>query len=634
LIAELFERLWHVSKWKTIRGKLLIIVFLILPLSIAPVFGNENTNIILPSSGTITYNSSQPPPTPPPTPTLYTFGNTAVGTLTNSFSTDKDASRFQLTQSGVLQSISAYFGSAGFNAKAAIYTDNNGAPSTLIAQSSSQAVTASGWKTFTVPESFLTSGYYWLCVVSSSYSLGAMTSTSTNSHAWKTTSYSGEFASAFGTPSGYEKTATSIYATYTATTSIPNSTPTPNPSSTPTPIPPGETNEIKMLRYVWAGLGYDKSAQEYAENCDIFETFYPWYSAVDYIKSYNPNIIVLLYDDLPFTLSPNQDNGAMTNMFIQNNWILKDASGNYVTSSGRYMWDIGNSDAQAYKVNWFAQQIAAHPSLDGVRFDDFNVNTGYFINFGENVPINPRTGNTWVSQDICDAVLAFMDKVKQTTDKLIFINGGVINGDLFFDSAYNPYWTQAFASKNIDGLLTEGLFEHPFYTSDSSWVTEAYWKKSLDYLVWLGNNWMMNGDKYQSTAAENIQVDLVGLPSFLPSGATAQQFMTFQFASALLGSQNNYPCIQAAVYTFNDFYQSLFNKNISQNLGNPIGSYSMITNTHVYSRQFSSGLVLVNPTSTPYTVNIGSGYTNAISGTSEPAYITVQAHTGIILLRF
>jgi len=44
----------------------------------------------------------------------------------------KDASRFQLTQNGVLQSITTYFTSVGFNAKAAIYTDNNGAPSNLI----------------------------------------------------------------------------------------------------------------------------------------------------------------------------------------------------------------------------------------------------------------------------------------------------------------------------------------------------------------------------------------------------------------------------------------------------------------------------------------------------------------------
>ncbi len=182
--------------------------------------------------------TSTPMATSTPTPTLYTFGNTVVGTITNLFATDRDASRFQLTQSGVLQSITAYFRNAGFNAKAAIYTDNNGGPSTLIAQSSIQAITASGWQTFAVPSS-LTAGYYWLCVVSSSSSSAGATmmTGSTNTHVWKTATYSGDYPSTFGTPAGYDNSATSIYATYTATTPMATSTPTPTPKPTASPTP-------------------------------------------------------------------------------------------------------------------------------------------------------------------------------------------------------------------------------------------------------------------------------------------------------------------------------------------------------------------------------------------------------------
>ena len=168
----------------------------------------------------------------------FDFGNTSIGTITNYFRTDRDASKFQLTQGGLLQSITAYFQTSGFNAKTAIYTDDNGEPSTLIAQSASQAVTASGWKTFSVPQSSLAAGYYWLCVVSdTSESLGAMTSTSTNTHAWKFAPYSAEYSSTFGTPAGYEKTMTSIYATCSATTSNPTPTPSPTPTNSPTPTP-------------------------------------------------------------------------------------------------------------------------------------------------------------------------------------------------------------------------------------------------------------------------------------------------------------------------------------------------------------------------------------------------------------
>ena len=168
----------------------------------------------------------------------FDFGNTTIGTLTNYFRTDRDASQFQLTQSGILQSITAYFQTSGFNAKTAIYTDDNGEPSTLIAQSSSQTVTSSGWKTFTVPQTSLNGGYYWLCVVSdTSESLGAMTPTSTNTHAWKFAPYSTDYSSTFGTPAGYEKTVTSIYATLSASTSNPTPTPSPTPTNSPTPTP-------------------------------------------------------------------------------------------------------------------------------------------------------------------------------------------------------------------------------------------------------------------------------------------------------------------------------------------------------------------------------------------------------------
>jgi hypothetical protein len=78
-----------------------------------------------------------------------------------------------------------------------------------------------------------------------------MTSTSTNQHAWKYSPYSGEYPTTFGTPAGYQQTATSIYATCT-TTAVVNPTPTPTPTSTPaptatpTPSPNGGTTKIPV----------------------------------------------------------------------------------------------------------------------------------------------------------------------------------------------------------------------------------------------------------------------------------------------------------------------------------------------------------------------------------------------------
>jgi hypothetical protein len=592
------------------------------------IYATYTTTTPLPNS------TPTPTPTPSPNPTTtpstsYTFGNTAVGTLTNSFGTDRDASRFQLTQNGVLQSINAYFANTGFNAKAAIYADNNGAPSTLITQSASQTVTVVGWQTFTVPASSLTAGYYWLCVVSSSYSKGAMTATSTNTHAWKTTSYSGEFVSTFGTPSGYEKTATSIYATYTTTTPLPNSTPTPTPTTAPTPTPYENSNQIRMLRYGLTGRSLTKTSAQYAASLDVMEGFYPWLSAIDGPKTYNPNLKIFMYFDVA-GLDSTYCNELVTTC-MNNNWLLKDSSGNYLRFGSNYMWDFGNPSARAYIANWLKQQIVAHPSLDGVRYDNCHPNTDMFYNLGFYPPINPRTGSAWTDQQVCDAIVALTNTIKSTTGKLVFANS-IHNGNMFF-GPHNSRWIQLLGC--LDGVMGEQLFEYAPFASWSQWVPESYWKSSLDFIVWLQDNWMSGGDKYLITVAENAQADQPGLPSYLPTGATQQQFMTFQFASQLLGAEYNYPCMYASAYTFNadGFYQSLFSKNIAGNLGSPAGSYYIMSGTHLYARQFSTGMVIVNPTGSYYTATIGAGYENAIDGSATPSAITVQPHTGIILLK-
>ena len=200
------------------------------------------------ATGTSTTPTPTPTPTPDtntystPAPTLVTFGNTEIGTLANYFGTAKDASRFQLTQSGILQSITVYFANTGYTAKTAIYTDNNGAPSTLITQSNSQTVTSTGWNTFTTPQTTLTAGTYWLCTISSSNSALGKMSQSTTTNAWKPTTYANEYTSTFGTPTGYDTTPTSIYATINPTTITPTPSPTPttkpSPTATPTPTLP------------------------------------------------------------------------------------------------------------------------------------------------------------------------------------------------------------------------------------------------------------------------------------------------------------------------------------------------------------------------------------------------------------
>ncbi|MFB3888243.1 MAG: hypothetical protein ACE14S_02050 [Candidatus Bathyarchaeia archaeon] len=170
-----------------------------------------------PTDPTPTQNPTDPSPgtgpgTGPTNDVPGTFGNTVVGSRTLRVSKNKEATRFQLTQPGTLQSINVYFVNSGFSAKTAIYSDANGAPNKLIAQSSSQNVGKSGWNRFPVTQISLPAGYYWLSVVTSSSSAMLRSAAgAARQHCIRTTTYAAEFTSVFGLPK-YDSSATSIYA--------------------------------------------------------------------------------------------------------------------------------------------------------------------------------------------------------------------------------------------------------------------------------------------------------------------------------------------------------------------------------------------------------------------------------------
>ncbi len=145
-----------------------------------------------------------------------TVGNASVGELVFRFSTDKSASRFGLAQNGTMQSISVYFSTSRFSAKAAIYTDFNGSPSTLIVRSASEQINSIGWHTFALPPNSLFAGGYWFAIVcSSSRASGAYTlGSQTNQHCVVRTGYSREFTAKFGTSSTFDNRLISIYGTF------------------------------------------------------------------------------------------------------------------------------------------------------------------------------------------------------------------------------------------------------------------------------------------------------------------------------------------------------------------------------------------------------------------------------------
>lgn len=385
----------------------------------------------------------------------------------------------------------------------------------------------------------------------------------------------------------------------------------------------------KMLRFGWVGTYYSQTDYEYATHLDIIEGFVPWLSAIDHLKDTNPNIIILQYDDVAGVGS------EYFSIFQTNNWLLKDSSNNYLHYGDNYIWDYGNSLARQWVANYLLGNMNAHHSLNGVLFDNFQVSDDVFYNIGFYPPINPRTGSAWIDSDVCIAMKALVNLVVSTTGGSVFVNG-VNNGYAYSSRA--SLWNDFFANSAVTGSVSEQLFEYaPYSGSTENWVSEAWWQNSLNYISYLQNNWMTSGNKYQVTIAEDSQPDQPGTPIMTPyeNGVqvSQQRFMTFQFASELLSVKNNYPCLVADKYAFNsdNFFQSLFSNNICQNLGTSSGDYFMIPGTHIYEKNFSGGIVLVNPSTSDYSTTIGAGYTNAITGDTVSSTVTLPAHNGLVL---
>ena len=154
--------------------------------------------------------------------TTSTFGKTDVGSTSVCYGNYVWGSRFQSPDNGIIKNLTIYITGSGTGryARTAVYSDNNGAPNSLLGESASQAVTVDGWQTFTnlnIP--ILEGEYYWLTWNFNSNNLCIpMDTGQTNQEAYSYWAY-GPFPSTFGTPT-YYPSAYSIYATYIPTSNI------------------------------------------------------------------------------------------------------------------------------------------------------------------------------------------------------------------------------------------------------------------------------------------------------------------------------------------------------------------------------------------------------------------------------
>jgi hypothetical protein len=371
--------------------------------------------------------------------------------------------------------------------------------------------------------------------------------------------------------------------------------------------------------------GSYNSASFIASKADLYVCHYDSGWIVPQIHSLRPDLVVLLYRNLRAI----SENSPEWQLALNNNWILKDANGNFlydVKIPSLFLVDKGNPSYQEWAAQWLKRYIDQY-GFDGVYEDC----SGYPW-IGENcfdsnwwagwagVPVNPLTGNGYTDQEWRNAEISLANKIKSYIDSKLLIQNGVFCGSFFFKRPYSDILLQS----RVDGTVSEGWM---LDLNQAQWYTESQWQDAINFELWMGNNLFPQKSAGTFMAVCQNAAPLDESAAFLPAGCTNSQYALFVYGSLLLGVTTTGDIyLNLGLYSDTYYVQNLH----AIDVGLPTNDYYVISGTHVYTRDFTNAKVIVNPTNISYTAILGGTY-QSTDGTSIGSSITVYPHTAVIL---
>ncbi len=186
------------------------------------------------SNGSSTPAASAPTAVVPGTITTATFGNTAVGSGSDTFTANlKRANSYALANAGAVSKLTMYLAPGGVSGQqdieGLIYADNNGSPGALIATTQQlvfSSTSSAGWYDlpFSSPVN-LAAGRYWIGVITggTSWVIGFRYTSVAGSRDYNGNTYTSGPTNPFGTAST-DSEQMSLYATYTPSSPITTAT--------------------------------------------------------------------------------------------------------------------------------------------------------------------------------------------------------------------------------------------------------------------------------------------------------------------------------------------------------------------------------------------------------------------------
>ncbi|HEY6759984.1 MAG TPA: putative glycoside hydrolase [Baekduia sp.] len=330
------------------------------------------------------------------------------------------------------------------------------------------------------------------------------------------------------------------------------------------------------------------------------------------LKAANPNVTVLMYQNAS-AMAKGAGAGGVYSSGVgmeqadtaHPDWFLKDTSGKRITEGGYdwlYMADVGNA---SYASTWAANVLARLNSgpWDGVFMDDVNTTAAYHTDPSK-IAAYPNDASY---QAATRALLAIAGPRIRAAGKLAIANIG--------SWSENPTvakdWLQF-----LDGGMDE-MFVKWSATPGVGYRPAIDWKTQINAIQ----------------AAEAMGKRYLAVTQ---AGGDDTQAQLYGWASVLMAANKTTAYLAGTNYNADPTWLPEYDAHI----GDPAGAATALGNG-AYTRKFSNGLVVVNPSGSTVKVAFGgaysgSGLTNATSATLAPDTALVltkgdQATAGPIL---
>jgi hypothetical protein len=327
-----------------------------------------------------------------------------------------------------------------------------------------------------------------------------------------------------------------------------------------------------------------------------------WDSArIAELKQKNPGIKILMYKDVAAVRKDSAESGEYSTGLsyreaAENGWLLEDGSGQILEWSdwaGLYPTDVGSAGYQARWGRNVLDELRAH-DWDGVMMDDVLTTLSHST-------VQDRTATKIPSNSAMYAATgSFLSEVGRRIKRAGFL--AVPNLTVEWDNWHSVMadWTRYVSGWENEYFVKWGL-------GKSDRFVGADWRWKMRMAAWCAQR----------------GVPLLAITYSTMDDHAAQ---TYHRATWLLTWNGR---TGSSIFVPDGDFTDHWLSRPATRIGRPIGARHVLADTGVYRRDYTGGVVLVNPTGATRTVSLGGVFTT-LSG-REVSQVTLRSATGVLL---